>query len=49
MGPRDVTEPEANGYMLTVTCPCGVTFMRGVTPGEATRELVPSELLVSVN
>jgi hypothetical protein len=43
----DATEPEANDYMLTVTCPCGVTFMRWVTPGDATRGLVLSDLLAS--
>jgi hypothetical protein len=41
------TEPVADGYVLTVRCPCGVEFMRCVTPGEAARELVLSELLVS--
>lgn len=24
----DVGAPTANGYMVTVACPCGVTFMR---------------------
>jgi hypothetical protein len=43
----ETTAPEANGYMLTVMCPCGVTFMRWVTPAEAARELVLSELLRS--
>jgi hypothetical protein len=43
----DATEPEADGYMVTVRCPCGVWFMSWVTPGEATRELVLSELLAS--
>jgi hypothetical protein len=41
----ETTAPEANGYMLSVTCPCGVTFMRWVTPPEAARELVLSRLL----
>jgi hypothetical protein len=35
----DATEPEANGYMVTVGCSCGVTFMRWVTPEEAADEL----------
>ena len=34
------TEPVWNGYLLTVACPCGVTFERWVTPEEAERELV---------
>jgi hypothetical protein len=32
--------PVADGYMLSVDCPCGVEFMRRVTPGEAARDLV---------
>jgi hypothetical protein len=43
----DATEPQADGYLLTVRCPCGVEFMRWVTPGEAARELVLSTLLAS--
>jgi hypothetical protein len=43
----DATEPTAKGYLLTVRCPCGVDFMRWVTPSEATRELVLSTLLAS--
>jgi hypothetical protein len=43
----DATEPMAEGYMLTVRCPCGVEFMRWMTPGEAARELVLSELLAT--
>ena len=30
----DATEPAWNGYLLTVTCSCGVVFGR-VTPEEA--------------
>ncbi len=26
----DATEPVQNGYLLTVTCPCGVVFQRWV-------------------
>jgi hypothetical protein len=33
--------------MLTVRCPCGVEFLRWMTPAEAARELVLSELLTS--
>jgi hypothetical protein len=43
----ETTAPEANGYMLSVTCPCGITLMRWVTPAEAAREVVLSELLAS--
>jgi hypothetical protein len=28
----DATEPAWNGYLLSVTCPCGVVFLRWVTP-----------------
>jgi hypothetical protein len=45
----DATEPEANGHLLTVSCSCGVVFMRWVTLEEAVRELVVSELLVAKN
>ena len=31
----DATEPTANGYMLTITCPCGVTFYRWVAQVDA--------------
>jgi hypothetical protein len=41
----DTSEPIIDGNMLSVTCPCGVTFMRWVTPPEAARELVLSRLL----
>jgi hypothetical protein len=30
----DPTAPACNGYLLTVTCPCGVVFQRWVTPEE---------------
>jgi hypothetical protein len=39
----DATEPEANGYMVTVACSCGGVFMRWVTPEEAADELVMSD------
>jgi hypothetical protein len=32
-------EPAWNGYLLTVACPCGVTFERWVTPEDY--ELAP--------
>jgi hypothetical protein len=31
--------------MLSVVCSCGVTFLRWVTPEEAMREMVLSDLL----
>jgi hypothetical protein len=31
----DASEPTPNGYMVDVTCRCGVVFMRWVTPEEA--------------
>ena len=31
----DATEPAWNGYLLTVACPCGVTFERWVTAEDA--------------
>jgi hypothetical protein len=41
------TEPAANGYLLTVTCPCGVVVERWVTPQEAISDLVRSSGLAS--
>jgi hypothetical protein len=41
----DATEPEANGYMVTVACGCGVVFMRWVTPEEAMREMAMSDFV----
>src|SRR4029453_8178853 len=35
----DATEPEANGYLLTVGCSCGVASLRLVTLEEAAMEL----------
>jgi hypothetical protein len=31
----DATKPARNGYLLTVACPCGVTFARWITPQDA--------------
>jgi hypothetical protein len=31
----DATVPAWNGYLLTVSCPCGVVFARWVTPQDA--------------
>jgi hypothetical protein len=36
----DATEPAWNGYLLTVACPCGVTFGRWVTPEDAELDLL---------
>jgi hypothetical protein len=35
----DATGPAWNGYLLTVTCPCGVVFARWVTPQDADADL----------
>jgi hypothetical protein len=35
----DATEPLSNGYQLTITCPCGVMFVRWVTPEDAAIDL----------
>jgi hypothetical protein len=35
----DATEPALEGYLLSVVCSCGVTFLRWVTAGEAARDL----------
>jgi hypothetical protein len=40
----DATEPAWNGYLLTVACPCGVTFERWVTPVEADADLMQARL-----
>jgi hypothetical protein len=33
--------------MISLRCPCGVSFLRWVAPGEAEGELVLSTLLIS--
>jgi hypothetical protein len=38
--PPRATEPAWNGYLLTVSCPCGVVFERWVTPEEADVDLL---------
>ncbi len=35
----DATEPTLTGYRVTITCPCGVVFVRLVTAGEAVVDL----------
>jgi hypothetical protein len=34
------TEPAWNGYLLTIACPCGVTFERSVTLEDAELDLL---------
>ena len=36
----DATEPVWNGYLLTVTFPCGVVFERWVTSADAACDLL---------
>jgi hypothetical protein len=36
----DATPPAWNGYLLTVACPCRVTFERWVTPEDADADLL---------
>jgi hypothetical protein len=36
----DATPPAWKGYLLTVTCPCGVVFERWVMPEDAQEDLV---------
>ncbi len=40
----DATEPTWNGYLLSVTCPCGVVFERWVTPHDGAVELLLANL-----
>ena len=42
----DVSE---NGYLLSVACPCGVTFWRWITPAQAAADLIWSRLLLAQN
>jgi hypothetical protein len=35
----DATEPTLTGYRVAIACPCGVTFVRHVTAGEAVVDL----------
>ena len=41
----DATEPAWNGYLLTVTCGCGVTFERWVTPLDPELDLLRAAVL----
>jgi hypothetical protein len=40
----DATEPEPSGYVLSVGCSCGVTFLRWVTAEDAAYDLGESDL-----
>jgi hypothetical protein len=40
--PANATEPAWNGYLLTITCPCGVAFGRWVTPEDAQLDVILS-------
>jgi len=41
----DATEAGWNGYLLIVTCPCGVVFERWVTSWDAELDLIRATLL----
>jgi hypothetical protein len=45
----DATEPAWNGYLLTVSCPCGVVFERWVTPRDAAADLLLADLRAGWN
>jgi hypothetical protein len=45
----DATEPAWNGYLLTVACPCGVTFGRWITPLDAAVDLLHADLRATWN
>jgi hypothetical protein len=43
------SEPAWNGYLVTVACPCGVTFERWVTPQDAGTDLLRADLRAAWN
>jgi len=45
----DATEPAWKGYLLTMTCPCGVVFERWVTPQDAAVDLLLVDLRAGRN
>ncbi len=45
----DATEPAWNGYLLTVTCPCGVVFERWVTSQDAAVDVLLADLRAGRN
>jgi len=45
----DATAPEPTGYLVTVACPCGVTFGRWVTELDAAEDLLRLQLRAAWN
>jgi hypothetical protein len=45
----DAPEPAGDGYTVTVSCSCGAEFRRWVTPEDAGRDRVLSDLLTTTN
>jgi hypothetical protein len=45
----DATDPTDQGYLITVACPCGVTFMRWVAPVDAALDLLLADLRARLN
>jgi hypothetical protein len=45
----DATEATESGYLLTVTCPCGVIFFRWLTPTQCQEDILHSKLLAFPN
>jgi hypothetical protein len=45
----ETSDPIPNGYLLTVSCPCGVVFMRWVTPDAAAYDIVSAAMLRHAN
>ena len=45
----DASEAGPHGYLVTVACPCGVTFERWVTELDAAEELLRLELRAAQN
>jgi hypothetical protein len=45
----DASEPAWNGYLVTVACPCGVTFERWVTDQDAVGDLLLADLRAGWN
>ncbi len=45
----DASAPAMRGYLLIVTCTCGVVFERWATPAEAAGDLVYTDLLTTEN
>jgi hypothetical protein len=40
----EMTPPDGDGYLVSVTCSCGMVFERWVTPEVATADLIGSGL-----